>query len=59
MLGVNRCPICGALSRGPCECERTAKYWAKLIQIGYAKLWTTRPEGLAVPLKTVRPLSAD
>lgn len=57
MLGLHRCLICGALSRGPCVCERTAKYWVRLIDIGYGKLWSTRPEGLEVPVKALKPLS--
>lgn len=59
MLGIHRCPICGAVTRGPCACEKTAKYWAKLVEIGYAKLVTTRPEALEVPLRIPRPFSAD
>jgi len=59
MLGIHRCPICGGLTRGPCSCERNAKFWAKLVDIGYAKLWATRPEGLEVPVKIVRPLSEE
>ncbi|MEM2904516.1 MAG: hypothetical protein QW587_02105 [Candidatus Bathyarchaeia archaeon] len=59
MLGIHRCPICGGLTRGQCACERYAKYWARLVDIGYMKLWTTRPEGLEVPVKVPRQLSGQ